>query len=67
MSRFIAHARRIGEVDAKIDPTLVGMLVVSAYLTVLIAWISDDPAPFVLSEQVAATIDLMLGDHAAPA
>jgi hypothetical protein len=36
------------------------MLVVPAYLTVLIEWISDDPAPFILSEKVATAIDLLL-------
>jgi AcrR family transcriptional regulator len=60
VSRFVAHARKTGEVDATADPDLIGMLVVSAYLTVLIAWISQDPAPFVLSEKVATTIDLLL-------
>jgi hypothetical protein len=60
VSRFVAHARKTGEVDAKADPNLIGMLVVSAYLTVLIEWISDDPAPFTLSEKVATAIDLLL-------
>lgn len=60
VSRFVAQARKTGEVDAKADPNLIGMLVVSAYLTVLIEWISDDPAPFILSEKVATAIDLLL-------
>jgi AcrR family transcriptional regulator len=60
VSRFVAHARKTGEVDAKADPNLIAMLVVSAYLTVLIEWISDDPAPFTLSEKVATAIDLLL-------
>jgi hypothetical protein len=34
LSRFVAHARKTGEVDAKADPNLIGMLVVSAHLTV---------------------------------
>jgi hypothetical protein len=60
VSRFVAHAGKTGEVDAKADPNLIGMLVVSAYLTVLIEWISVDPAPFTLSEKVATAIDLLL-------
>jgi AcrR family transcriptional regulator len=60
VSQFAAHARKNGDVDAKADPNLIGMLAVSAYLTVLIEWISDDPAPFALSEKVATTIDLLL-------
>jgi AcrR family transcriptional regulator len=60
VSRFVAHARKNGEVDAKADSNLIGMLAVSAYLTVLIEWISDDPAPFILSEKVATAIDLLL-------
>lgn len=60
VSRFVSHARKAGEVDAKADPDLIGMLVVSAYLTVLITWINEEPAPFVLSEKVATTIDLLL-------
>jgi AcrR family transcriptional regulator len=60
VSRFVAHARKNGEVNARADPNLIGMLAVSAYLTVLIEWISDDPAPFALSEKVATTIDLLL-------
>jgi hypothetical protein len=66
VSRLAEHARRNGELDASADPDLIGMLAVSAYLTVLIEWISDDPAPFTLSEKVAATIDLLL-DGIAPA
>jgi AcrR family transcriptional regulator len=66
VSRLAAHARRNGELDASADPDLIGMLAVSAYLTVLIEWISTDPAPFTLSEKVAATIDLLL-DGIAPA
>jgi hypothetical protein len=58
------HARgrrcRRGEVDAGADSNLIGMLVVSAYLTVLIEWISVDPAPFALSDRVATAIDLLL-------
>lgn len=60
VSRFVADARKNGEVNAKADPNLIGMLAVSAYLTVLIEWISDDPAPFTLSEKVATAIDLLL-------
>jgi hypothetical protein len=41
-------AAKTGEVDAKADPNLIGMLVVSAYLTVA------------LSEKVATAIDLLL-------
>jgi AcrR family transcriptional regulator len=59
-SRFAAHARKTGELDAQADPNLIGMLAVSAYLTVLIDWISADPAPFALSEKVATAIDLLL-------
>ncbi|HEX3407379.1 MAG TPA: helix-turn-helix domain-containing protein [Caulobacteraceae bacterium] len=66
VSRLAAHARKNGELDASADPDLIGMLAVSAYLTVLIEWISTDPAPFTLSEKVAATIDLLL-DGIAPA
>jgi len=66
VSRLAAHARKNGELDASADPDLIGMLAVSAYLTVLIEWISNDPAPFTLSEKVAATIDLLL-DGIAPA
>ena len=66
VSRLAAHARKNGELGAKADPNLIGMLAVSAYLTVLIEWISDDPAPFTLSDKVAATIDLLL-DGVAPA
>lgn len=66
VSRLAAHARKNGELDASADPDLIGMLAVSAYLTVLIEWISDDPAPFALSEKVADTIDLLL-DGVAPA
>jgi hypothetical protein len=47
-------------VDAGADSNLIGMLVVSAYLTVLIEWISVDPAPFALSDRVATAIDLLL-------
>jgi hypothetical protein len=60
-SRFVAHARQNGEVGPQVDPDLVGLLMVSAYLTVLIAWIGEGPAPFGLSERVAETIDLLLG------
>jgi len=66
VSRLAAQARKNGELDASADPNLIGMLAVSAYLTVLIEWISEDPAPFTLSEKVAATIDLLL-DGVAPA
>jgi AcrR family transcriptional regulator len=66
VSRLAAHARKNGELDASADPGLIGMLAVSAYLTVLIEWISDDPAPFTLSEKVADAIDLLL-DGIAPA
>jgi hypothetical protein len=49
-----------GEDAAGTDPSLAGLLMVSRYLTVLVAWINDDPAPFKLAEKVAATVDLLL-------
>jgi AcrR family transcriptional regulator len=60
VSRFVTRARKTGEVDAKADPDRIGMLAVAAYLAVLIAWISDDPAPFSLTEKVATAIGLLL-------
>jgi hypothetical protein len=43
----------MGDTSQVADPNLIGMLAVSAYLAVLIEWISVDPAPFTLSEKVA--------------
>lgn len=60
LSHFVAHARAVGEIDAQTDPKRVGMLLASAYFAVLTAWISEDPAPFDLTEELVASLDILL-------
>lgn len=60
LSRFIEHARDTDEIDPLADPQRVGMLLASAYFAVLTTWISEDPAPFDLIEELLAALDVLL-------
>ncbi|WP_432828702.1 helix-turn-helix domain-containing protein [Dactylosporangium sp. CA-092794] len=60
ISQFVDRARARGEIAARIAPMRVGRLLVASYVAVLTAWISAEPAPFDLAEEMVATLDLQL-------
>ena len=60
LSRFIEHARDNDEIDRLADSQRVGMLLASAYFAVLTAWIGEDPAPFDLTSELLASLDILL-------
>ena len=60
LSRFVAQACAKGEVDQDTDPDRVGRLLASSHFATLVAWVGNDPPPFELTEEVIATVDLVL-------
>ena len=60
LSRFIAHARDAGEINQRADPDRVGLILASSHFATLVAWVGNDPPPFDLTEEVIATVDVVL-------
>jgi len=60
LSRIIARAGDAGEIDLQVEPHRVGLLLASAYFSTLTVWVSTDPPPYDLTEQLIAAVDLMM-------
>jgi len=57
---IVAEAQRRGEIDPAVNADRVGLILSSSYYVTLTAWASEEPAPFDLTEEMAATVDLIL-------
>lgn len=60
LSRIIARAGEDGEIDLPVEPQRVGLLLASAYFSTLTVWVSTDPPPYDLTQQLIAAVDIML-------
>ncbi|GAB2627397.1 TetR family transcriptional regulator [Paractinoplanes abujensis] len=56
----VVRAQQSGEIDPAVNADRVGLTLASSYYATLTAWASEEPAPFDLSEEMAATVDLLL-------
>jgi AcrR family transcriptional regulator len=49
-----------GEFRSDLDPEQTGALLAAGYLATVLRWISDEPAPFSLAEQLESMLDVVL-------
>lgn len=58
--RFVARAKKTGEIRSDIDAAQAGSLLASSYFATLSAWIAEEPAPFDLERNLQASLDMIL-------
>jgi hypothetical protein len=60
LTRLIKRGKDAGEIRPDVDAILVGALLAAAYLTTVQRWISTEPPPFHLRDQLDGTLDILL-------
>lgn len=60
LGALVARARDAGEINPGTDPERVGRLLAANHFSTLTAWTEDDPAPFDLTEEVVASLNVLL-------
>lgn len=57
---YIVEAQKSGEAPADIKPGQAGLIIAVSYFAVLTQWITVDPAPFDLTTELLAMLDILL-------
>jgi len=57
---IFTEAQRRNAIDPAVNPDRVGQILASSYYVTLTTWAAEDPAPFNLTEEMVATVDLLL-------
>jgi AcrR family transcriptional regulator len=60
LARYLERGKRRNEIRASIDPQQGGIVLATCYFAVLTQWISDDPQPFDLHDELLKVLDLVL-------
>lgn len=60
LAAFVRKAQRSGDAPRSMDARQAGVLTAIAYFAVLTEWISEEPAPFDLREELLAMLDNIL-------
>jgi hypothetical protein len=60
LARLIKRGKDTGEIRPDLDAVLVGAILAAAYLATLQRWISTEPPPFNLRDQLDGMLDILL-------
>ena len=60
LARLIKHGKDAGEIRPDVDAVLVGAILAAAFLTTVRRWISTEPPPFNLRDQLDGMLDILL-------
>ena len=60
LARLIERGKDAGEIRPDVDAVLVGAILAAAYLTTVQRWISTEPPPFNLRDQLDGMLDILL-------
>ena len=60
LSSYVRKAQKEGAVPKKLNPAQAGLLTSTAYFAVLTQWISEEPAPFPLEQELLSMLDIVL-------
>jgi hypothetical protein len=60
LARLIKRGKDAGEIRPDLDAVLVGAILAAAYLTTVRRWLSTEPPPFNLTDQLDGMLDLLL-------
>ncbi len=67
LAKLIERGKQTGEIRPDIDPAQAGAILAAGYFTSVLRWISTDPPPFSLPEELSGMLDIVLrGLLAAP-
>lgn len=67
LARLIEHGKQTGEIRPDIDAAQAGAILAAGYFTTVLRWISIDPPPFSLPEELSGMLGIVLrGLLAAP-
>jgi AcrR family transcriptional regulator len=58
--RFLSQARQRGELAARADPYLAGLILATSYFAILTQWIGEEPAPYDLTSELLRMVELLL-------
>jgi len=60
LARLIERGKDAGEIRPDVDAVLVGAILAAAYFTTVQRWISIEPPPFNLRDQLNGMLDILL-------
>lgn len=60
LTAVVRRGQERGELRPDIDPGQVGALLAAGYFAAVLRWISADPAPFALADELARMLDIVL-------
>ncbi len=60
LARLIKRGKDTGEIRPDVDAVLVGAILAAAYFTTVQRWISTEPPPFNLTDQLDGMLDILL-------
>ena len=60
LAQYVERGQRLGEVRADVDPNQAGILLAAGYFMNLTNWISSEPEPFDLGEQLQHLLTIVL-------
>ena len=60
LARLIKRGKDTGEIRPDVDAVLVGAILAAAYFTTVRRWISTEPPPFNLTDQLDGMLDILL-------
>ena len=60
LARLIERGKDTGDIRPDVDAVLAGAILAAAYFTTVQRWISTEPPPFNLTEQLDGMLDILL-------
>jgi AcrR family transcriptional regulator len=60
LAKLIEHGKRTGEIRADVDAAHAGAILAIGYFTSVLRWISAEPPPFSLPDQLSGMLDIVL-------
>ena len=60
LARLIKCGKDTGEIRPDVDPVLVGAILATAYDTTIQRWMSTEPPPFNVGDELEGMLDILL-------
>lgn len=60
LARLIERGKDTGDIRPDVDAVLAGAILAAAYFTTVQRWISTEPPPFNLTDQLDGMLDILL-------
>jgi hypothetical protein len=60
LARLIQHGIHVGEIRPDVEADQAAVILATAYFSTVLRWISAEPPPFSLSDQLSRMLDMVL-------